>query len=301
MLSIALVAGHGPLQFTLDALAGGSLYALFALGIALLFGIIRLANFAQGGIIMAGGYILVAAADLPVLVKLVLVVGVTVILSAASDRLAFRPIRNADATTLLVTSFAVGSLMQAIGEMISNDNADLTNVSGWLDGTVRLGSADIARVSVVSLGVSLLLLVLLAAFFRWSEIGLHMRAAAENFKMAQALGVRSNRVIGIAFVISGILAGIGSFLFIAQSGTVTPTVGVTPVLYGFVGTIVGGLGSLTGAAIGGFILGSLEEALYSLLPASAVPYTDGIVFVVVFAFLVVRPQGLFRVDLGERV
>lgn len=301
MSALHLPLATSVFQTCLDALSGGSLYALFALGISLLFGIIRLVNFAQGGIVMAGAYVLVATESMPVPVKLVIVVATTIALSLAVDRIAFRPIRRASAETLLVTSFAVGALMQAVALMISNDKPTLTSVSPWLDGTVGAGSLQISRITLVTIATTVVLLVLLALLLKKTSVGLHMRAAAEDFPMSQVLGVKSNRIIAIAFAISGAIAGISSFLFVAQGGTVSPTIGVTPVLFGFVGATIGGLGSLSGAAVGGFLLGAATQVMYTLLPQELIPYTNGFLFLLVFLFFVFRPQGLFPVSSGERI
>jgi branched-chain amino acid transport system permease protein len=294
-------AGTGLAQHVLDALSSGSLYAMFALGIALIFGIVRLVNFAQGSVIMGSAYALVIAGSWPVPVKFVFAVAVAVVLSLVVDRLAFRPFRRASPTTLLVTSFTVGLLFQGVAELADNDQPRYTDVSVWLDGSFHFGGVVISRVSVCTLLVTVILMGALGVFLRRSALGTQMRAAAENFHMAQALGIRSNRVIGAAFAISGVLAGVGSFFFIAQGGSVGPTIGLTPLLFGFVGTVIGGLGSIPGAVAGGFVLGALTEVLQSVLPAGLVPSTNAFVFAVVFAILVLRPQGLFGSTAGERV
>jgi branched-chain amino acid transport system permease protein len=298
---ISAAAGTGAVQHILDALSSGSLYAMFALGIALIFGIVRLVNFAQGSVIMASAYSLVVAASWPVPLKFLLAVVVAVVLSLVVDRLAFRPFRHASPTTLLVTSFTVGLLFQGVAELADNDQPRYADVSVWLDGSFRFSGVVISRVTVITLVVTLLLMGGLGVFLRRSPLGTQMRAAAENFRMAQALGIRSNRVIGAAFAISGVLAGVGAFFLIAQGGSVGPTIGLTPLLFGFVGTVIGGLGSIPGAVAGGFVLGALTEVLQSLLPSGLVPYTNAFVFAVVFAILVLRPQGLFGSTIGQRV
>ena len=299
--ALLIGAAGGLAQHVLDALSTGSLYAMFALGIALIFGIVRLVNFAQGSVIMGAAYALVIADSWPILLKFAFTVVVAVGLSLVVDRLAFRPFRTASPATLLVTSFTVGSLFQAVAELADNDQPQYAAVSPWLDGSFRIGDVVIARVSVITLVVTVLLMGALVVFLRRSSLGTQMRAAAENFQMAQALGVRSNRVIGAAFAISGALAGVGAFFYIAVSGTVRPTIGFTPLLFGFVGTVIGGLGSIPGAVAGGFFLGALTEVLQTVLPQDLVPYTNAIVFSVVFAVLVLRPQGLFGSTAGERV
>ncbi|MDO8210098.1 branched-chain amino acid ABC transporter permease [Conexibacter sp. CPCC 206217] len=289
------------LQHVIDAFSGGSLYALFALAIALVFGIVRLINFAQGAIMTVAAYGLLVVEGVPVIVKLVVVIVVAVGLSLAVDRVAFRPIRDVDPTTLLVTSFAVGSLLQALLVVIDQDQPRSTEVSSWLSSSLHVGSLVVSWVSVATIVATALLLIALVLFLRRSTTGLEMRAVAENFRMSQALGVRSNRVIAVAFAISGVLTGITAFFLIAQSGTISPTIGITPLLFGFIGTVVGGIGSLPGAVAGGYLLGVLTEALQAALPDNLVPYRDAFVFGAVFFLLVFRPQGLFGSNFQERV
>lgn len=289
------------IQHVFDALSTGSLYAILALGIALIFGIVRLVNFAQGAIIMGSAYGMLIVADWNVAAKLAVAILVAVALSMIVNRVAFQPIRDSSASTLMVTSFTLGTLFVAIAEMADNNKPRSTSVSTWLDESFSIGSVVITHVSLVTLLVTVGLVVALAVFLKRSRLGTEMRAAAENFQMAQALGIRSNRVIAIAFVISGILAGVSAFFLIARSGTVNPDIGTTPLIIGLVGTVIGGLGSLAGAVAGGFLLGATTEILQAVLPASLLPYTNAFVFTAVFILLVTRPQGLFGSTAGERV
>jgi branched-chain amino acid transport system permease protein len=289
-------------QHILDALSSAGLYSIFALSIALIFGIIGLVNFAQGGIMMGVAYALLIVGSEDIFIKLIVAVAVAVALSLVVDRVAFRPIRHASPTTLLVTSFMMAELFQAIAEIADNDKPRATLVSSWLASSFRLGGGTtITRISVITIAASAVLVIGLAIFMRRASIGVQMRASAENFRISQALGIRSNRVIAVAFGISGVLAGVSTFLFIAQSGTINPTIGTTPLLFGFVGTVIGGLGSLPGAVAGGFILGALTEILEGSLPPGLTPYTDAFVFGAVFLLLVTRPQGMFGTTEGERV
>lgn len=289
-------------QHILDALSSAGLYSIFALSIALIFGIVGLVNFAQGGIMMGVAYALLVVGSENVFIKLIIAIAVAIALSLVVDRVAFRPIRNASPTTLLVTSFMMAEFFQAIAEIADNDKPRATLVSSWLSSSFHLGgTTTITRISVITIATSAVLVIGLAIFMRRASIGIQMRAAAENFRISQALGIRSNRVIAVAFAISGILAGVSTFLFVAQSGTINPTIGTTPLLFGFVGTVIGGLGSLPGAVAGGFVLGALTEILEGALPAGLTPYTDAFVFGAVFVLLVTRPQGMFGTTEGERV
>ncbi len=279
-------------QDVVDALSFGSLYALLALGIALIFGVMQLINFAHGELIMVGGYALIwfAGAPLPVLVAGAVIVAVA--LALGMERIAFRPVRGADPATLLVTSFAVSYLLQNLAMVAFGSLPKSTNVSTALSKTVNIGSIAISRLSIAVIVATLVLLVALALFLTRTRTGTQMRAAAEDFRMARLLGVRANRVIAIAFALSGMLAGIAAVVLVAQTGTVTPTMGVSAALFAFIATILGGMGSLQGAVLGGFILGALTVLLQAVLPLELRPYRDAFTFAAVIAMLVIRPQGL---------
>lgn len=280
------------LQHVIDAISFGSLYALYALGIALIFGIMQLINFAHGELIMVGGYALVLLGHpaWPLLVLATL--AVVVVFALAMERAAFRPVRGASPATLLVTSFAVSFLLQNLATLILGGLPRSTNVSTSLSQSFSLGSLSIPKLDVVTVGVTAVLLVLLGLFLGKTRLGVQMRAAAEDFRMARILGVRANTVIAAAFAISGVLAGIASLLLVAQTGQVFPTVGSGPVLVAFIATVLGGMGSLRGAVLGGYVLGAITVALQAYLPLALRSYRDAFAYGAVIAMLLLRPQGL---------
>jgi branched-chain amino acid transport system permease protein len=280
------------IQNAIDAVSFGSLYALFALGIALIFGIMGLINFAHGELIMVGGYALVFLGNpsWPVLVLGVLVI--VVAFALATERIAFRPVRSADAITLLVTSFAVSYFLQSLAQVVVGSIPKTTNLWPNLSESWEVGGVNITKLNVVIVGVTLLLLVLLGLFLRRTRMGIQIRAAAEDFRMARVLGVRANRVIATAFALSGMLAGVAAILLVAQTGVVTPTIGSSPVLVAFIATVLGGMGSLRGAVLGGFVLGAITVALQAYLPLELRYYRDAFAYTAVIAMLLVRPQGL---------
>lgn len=279
-------------QYVVDALSTGSMYALLALGIALIFGVMQLINFAHGELIMVGGYVLALLAGLPLGVLLVLTIVAAVVLALAMERAAFRPVRGADPATLLVTSFALSFMLQNLAMVVFGSLPKTTNVSTALSRTIEIGGISISRLNIATIVVTLLLLIGLALFLTRTRIGTQMRAAAEDFGMARLLGVKANRVIAMAFAISGVLAGVAAIALVAQTGAVTPTMGVTAALFAFIATILGGMGSLQGAVLGGFVLGALTVLLQAVLPLELRPYRDAFTFIAVIAMLVLRPQGL---------
>jgi branched-chain amino acid transport system permease protein len=288
-------------QIVLDGVSLGGLYALVTLGIALVFGVMRLINFAHAQLIMTGAYATVLLQSQPSPVMVVGTVLAVVVLALAMERIAFRPIRNADPTTLLVTSFALSYLIQNVAILIFGLPKSV-NILGQLDSPVVIGGVHLSGLDLTVIGITIVLLVGLSLFLGRSRLGIQMRGAAEDFQMARLMGVRANRIIAVAFAISGAFAGVVAVLLAVQVGVVTPSFGVEPVLIGFVATVVGGMGSLFGAAVGGFSIGILSAVLQSVLPFGVVPFRDALVFSLVIVTLLIRPQGLLpSASLRERV
>lgn len=283
-------------QTALDATALGAQYALYALGIAIIFGIMNLINFAQGDFIVAAQYAIFVLAGLSLGLPLVIIivgsVGVAIALALMTERVAFRPIRTANPATLLITSFAVSYLLQNVATLIFTALPQTFNIAPGLNTTFEFHGVHVVKLNLVTIGLVAVLIVGLGAFLRWTTLGAEMRAAAEDFEMARILGVQANRVIGVAFGISGLLAAAAAFLLAVQTGYVSPTTGLTPVLYAFIAAILGGVGSLVGPVIAGFFLGSLTVVLQVTLPQNLLPYRDALVFAGVFLVLVIRPEGL---------
>lgn len=290
------------IQNAIDAISLGAVYALAALGIGLTFSIMRLINFAHGELIMVGGFTLYALAGQPYLVMGLAAVLVAAILALGLERVAFRPLRKANPATLLISSFAVSYLLQHIVLMIFGSRPMGVDFLPQLGDAVELGPLRVPELQLAAIIVTVISMTGLALFFRHSRIGVEMRAAAEDFTMARLLGVRANRVIAVAFVISGVLASMVSLYLVAQTGTVSYKMGVNMVLIAFVASVIGGMGSLVGAALGGFLVGIVSVSLQAYLPVDLRPYRDAFVFLAFIAFLLWRPQGLMtrRADM-ERV
>jgi branched-chain amino acid transport system permease protein len=274
-----------------NAISLGSFYALVALGIALIFGIMRLVNIAHGEFIMAGGYVLVlVGASVPVLILFCLLV--SALLALVAERLVFRPMRKANAATLLVGSFALSYLLQNLAILIFGANARAGSLGEGLTEAIAIGDVRIARINVITLAVTILLGGLLMLFLKRTRLGVQMRAAAEDFETARLMGVRANRVIAASFVLSGLLAGTVAVLLVGQTGAVSPTIGLPPLLIGLVAVVIGGLGSLPGAVLGAYILGAASVALQAGLPVDARPFRDAFLFALVIVILTLRPQGI---------
>ena len=225
-------------------------------------------------------------------VSVVLMVVVPVAIALLMERVAFRPVRRADPTTMLITSFALSYTLQNLEILSLGARARFVALPEFFSEFILLGPLQIPKLSLFVIGMTLLLLVGLNLFLRRTTLGVQMSAAAADFTMARLLGVKANRVIAVAFGISGLFAAAAAFALVAQLGQVNPSLGVLPVLIGFASVIIGGLGSLAGATLGGFALGFLTIMLQATLPASLSPFRDAILFTMVIAFLLIRPQGL---------
>jgi len=282
-------------QDTINAISLGSLYALVALGIALIFGIMNLINFAHAQIIMLAGYTTLALSQVPWPVLVFAPIAVAVVCAVAMERVAFRPVRGADASTLLITSFAVSYLLQNVVTLTLQSTSRAVQLPAIVTQSFVVGNVVIQKLDVMIIVTTVVCFVALAAFLTRTSLGVQMRAAADDFEMARLLGVRANAVISAAFAISGILAGIVALVFVSQTGEVTPSMAVGLTLLGFVATVVGGMGSAPAAAVGGFLLGVVTVLLEVFLPNQLQPYRDAFVFAAVIVILLVRPQGLLRV------
>lgn len=282
------------LQNTIDAISLGALFALTSLGIGLIFGIMRLINFAHGELMMLGAYTLFFLVGQPEAIMAFAAIGVVMLVALAMDRFCFRPLRRAKPATLLVASFALAYFLQHLMMMIVGARPKSVTFLTELSEFFLWGELRIPKLQLVTIVVTGLLLLGLGLFFRRSSLGTQMRAAADDFRMARLMGVRANLVIALAFVLSGALAAVVSLLYVAQTGTLSPQMGVGLVLIAFVATVIGGMGSLIGAAVGGLVVGVITVLLQALLPADLRPYRDAFVFGVLICFLLLRPEGLLR-------
>ncbi|HWA53521.1 MAG TPA: branched-chain amino acid ABC transporter permease [Solirubrobacterales bacterium] len=286
-------------QNLIDALALGSLYALIALGITLVYTVMGMMNFAHGEFIMLAAYALYVLAGLPFGFAVAAALLTGSVVAVLAERVAFRPVRNADLSAQLVTSLAVAAILQNIVTVAVNARAQSVETPTALSETTSIGGLMVPNLEFVTLGLTAIVLAGLGWLLYRTRTGLTMRAAAENFDMARLLGVRADRVIAISFAISGALAAAVGVLIVMQTGQVSPTMGLTPVLVGFVAVVIGGFGRIFGAVIGGLLLGALSSLLGVYLPDGLVPFRDAIVFTVPVLILIFRPHGLLGGEVGR--
>jgi branched-chain amino acid transport system permease protein len=280
------------IQYAIDAISVGVLYALIALALALLFGVMGLMNFAWGELLMIGGYTMVYLRGQPWPLLIIVTIATVTLASVLMERVAFRPVRNSSLSTLLITSFALSITLQNLAGMTVGQEPQGVMPWPWLSRSETFANIRIQRIDLLTAVVAGCVLGGLALLLRKTLVGVQLRASTEDFEMSRLLGVRANAVIATAFAITGLLAGIVSLLYIARYGFVSPQVGFPPTLIAFVGGVIGGLGTLTGAAAGGFFLGATTATLESALPVSLAGYTQAFAFLAVILVLVFRPQGL---------
>jgi branched-chain amino acid transport system permease protein len=229
-------------------------------------------------------------APLPVVFLAAIVTGMVTAL--LMERIAFRPVRGSSVATMLLTSFAVSVILQVTFQNVISPRPRGVQLPPELSQVVEVFGIGIGLIQLLAIAMVLVSLGLLTLFLRHTTLGISMRAAAQDFSVARLMGIRADGVIATAFAISGLLAGVAAFLWVAQRGSVDPAMGLTPVIKAFIASVMGGLGSLPGAVVGGFVLGIIEVTLQAWLPQEALPFKDAIMLTLVIAILLWRPQGL---------
>ncbi len=310
------------IQQVVNALSIGSLYALMAVGLAMVFGILRLINFAHGDVMMVAAYLaafgLIAQLPLPV-VLLIMIVG-TMLLGLIIERVGYRSIRGAPEVAALLTSLAIGQILQN-GTLLITRLGNMRTPYPFptieaLSGVFTIGPITVPKLNVYAMLATFVLLGSLSWFVTRTNLGLSMRAAAEDLTAARLVGININRVIATAFAIGSGLAAVAGLFFAVQAGQINPYMGFSPVLKAFIAAVIGGFGSIEGAVVGGYLLGGLEVLLTALpglgdilpagaaakpflqqwLPNSLTSYRDAFVFIALILMLLIRPNGL----LGKR-
>jgi branched-chain amino acid transport system permease protein len=285
-------------QQIVNALSLGSIYALLALGLSMVYGVLGMLNFAFGELVTITGYTMLLLSRWGLPFPLIALGGIAAaaLASVLMELIAFRPLRGASFVTLLFTSFAVAELLQNVFRQVISTRPKGVPAPSFFDNAISLGAIRIGVLPLITAVVGAMSLVGLSLFMTRSRAGLSMRAAAEDFTTARIVGVRANRVISLAFLISGVLAGIAGVLWISRTTSVQPNTGFVPILEAFIASVIGGLGDLRGAVAGGFLLGTLEVFLQATLPGTLLPFAQAVSLLIVVAVLYVRPQGI----LGHR-
>ena len=297
------------IQTLIDATAQGAVYALMAVGIGLVFGVLRLVNFAYGQLVMAGAYTLALTNGWNPAVSIVTCFAVVIGLTMTLELAAFRPLRNASPATMLVATFAISFLLQSIAQLKFGVLGKTVGTLTGLNRPIGHGTLIVRWVWIVAIVVAALTLAALLLLLNRTSLGLHMRAAAADFGTARLLGVRANGVIAFAVLLSGVLAAMVAVILTTENPYVTSTYGLQETIIVLVGVVLGGLDRLWSATLGGFTIGFATGALAGFLPSTGSwPFTSGVyldsaVFGIVILVLLLRPGGLFARGQGavERV
>ena len=282
--------------YFLNGISVGGQYALIAIGYTLVYGILRLINFAHGDVFMVAGLVMVyASASMPMYVALPLVLLATVVLGFVIERVAYKPLRTAPRMSLMISAIGVSYLIQNLAFYITGGVAQpVTNPIPWISENIVIWGASTKRVTLVTPILTILLVVVLVYLINKTKIGMAMRAAAKDFETAQLMGIKINRVISMTFVIGSFLAAVGAMLYFTNYPSVAITSGGMPGLKAFVAAVFGGIGSIPGAVVGAFIIGLCEEIIKGL---GYTTFSDAFTFALLIVVLCVKPTGLF----GEKV
>jgi len=283
-------------QTVADAVGLGAVYALMAVGIGLVFGVLRLINFAYGQLVMAGAYTLAFTSDWPVAASIAACFVVVIALSLAMERAVFRPLRTQSPAVMLVTTFAVAFFLQSVALLIDIGDDTIGEPAASvasLNQAIDVGGVDVRKITIVAVVTAVVALSLLAILLARTSIGLHMRAAAADFQTARLVGVRANTVIGFAVLLSGVLAATVAVILTVQFPLVSPDFALRDTIVVLVGVVVGGIDRLWTATLGGFTIGFASGIINGALPTDETVFLPSAVFALVILVLLLRPAGLF--------
>ena len=287
------------LKIIIDGLSIGSTYAMIALGYTMVYGIAKMLNFAHGDVIMAGGYAMFVTLTLcgQPLVALAAAVVFCTILGVTVEKVAYKPLRGASPLAVLITAIGVSSLLQSLAQIIFSSAPKRVVVADL--GNVMIGGESIPLSTFVTLGCSTVIMAALTLFVKYTRTGRAMVAVSEDRDAAQLMGVDSNKIITITFAIGSALAAFAAFFMLMKSPSLTNTLGAMPGIKAFTAAVIGGIGSIPGAMLGGLLMG-IVEAVAQKFPLIA-PYTDAIEFLILIIILLVRPTGLIGKKRREKV
>ncbi len=295
-MTLAMLFAALDAQTLADAVGLGAIYALMAVGIGLVFGVLRLVNFAYGQLIMAGAYTLAFTAHWRIAWSIVACFVVVVALSLVMDLAVFRPLRGASPAVMLVTTFAIAFMLQAIALLVDirdNTIGEIATSIAPLNQPTTLAGVDVRKITIVAVLVTAVVLGLMALLLLRTTVGLHMRAAAADFRTARLLGVRANLVIAFAVFLSGLLAAIVAVMLTVQFPFVGPDFALRDTIVVLVGVVVGGIDRLWTATLGGFAIGFVTGVINGALPTEQTVFLPSAVFALVILVLLLRPAGLF--------
>lgn len=292
--------------YLLSGISVGGQYALIAIGYTLVYGILRLINFAHGDVFMVAGIVMVymAASGLPLPVCIILDLLITSVIGFAIERIAYKPLRSAPRMSIMISAIGVSYTLQNLVLYITGGLNQIYPKIPWISDSIKIGTATTKVVTVVTPILTILLVAALVLLINHTKVGMAMRAVSKDFETSQLMGININGVISVTFVIGSFLAGVGSLLYFTNYTTVIQTSGAMPGLKAFVAAVFGGIGSVPGAVIGAFIIGIAENIIKGLDiilfkaglthgPMGLAIFSDAFTFALLIIILVVKPTGLF--------
>ena len=279
------------LPYILAGIAVGGQYALIAIGYTMVYGILRLINFAHGDVFMWAGLIMVYLVTiLPIWASIIVVIVFAIVLGTTIEKVAYRPLRSAPRMSIMISAIGVSYLLQNFALYITGGLTKTYPTINWLQKSVKIGSASTKMVTVITPILTIVLVVLLVLLIQKTKIGMAMRAVSRDFETSSLMGIDINRVITVTFVIGCGLAAIGSVLYFSNYTGIQPMSGAMPGLKAFVAAVFGGIGSVPGAVVGAFIIGVCENLIKG---AGWTTFSDAFTFVLLIIILMVKPTGLF--------
>ena len=281
-----------------NGLSLGGIYAMIALGYTMVYGIAKMLNFAHGDIIMVGGYMILLFATVNPILALVCAVIFCIVLGVTIERIAYRPLRGASPLAVLITAIGVSYLLQSLAQIIFGAAPKFVNTAEL--GYLVIGKLQIGYHTIITLLVTVVVMVVLTLFIKMTKTGRAMLAVSEDRDAARLMGIDVNRIIVLTFAIGSALAALAGFLdLLRPSATIMPTYGALPGIKAFTAAVIGGIGSIPGAMLGGILLG-VVECLCNSIPAIS-PYTIAIEFSILIIILLVKPTGFLGKKRREKV
>lgn len=288
------------LDILLSGITVGSLYALIAIGYTMVYGILRLINFAHGDIFMMAGFFMIyISASMSPYIAIPLVLLLTVLLGVVIERVAYKPLRSAPRMSVMISAIGVSYLLQNLATYITGGLAKAYPVIPFLKNTVQVGDMSIKVITIVTPILTIVLVLALVIFIKNTKMGMAMRAVSKDFDTARLMGIKVNSVISVTFIIGSFLAGVGSILYFTNYGQVSPMIGSMPGLKAFVAAVFGGIGSVPGAVLGAYIIGICESFIKS--NESIAIFSNAFTFVLLIAVLLFKPNGMFGENENEKV
>ena len=293
---------HNNLTYLLSGISVGGQYALIAIGYTMVYGILRLINFAHGDVFMVAGLIMVyaIAGGLPMWLSIILVLVLTVVLGVVIERVAYKPLRSSPRMSVMISAIGVSYLLQNCALYFSGGLPRSYPSIPFLSKQITIWGATTKMVTLITPILTVVLIFALVFLINHTKIGMAMRAVAKDFETSQLMGVKINSVISFTFVIGCFLAAVGSLLYFSNYTTVVPTSGAMPGLKAFVAAVFGGIGSIPGAVIGAFIIGICENIIKSFGEGWTV-FSDAFTFVLLIVILLVKPTGIFGEKATDKV